>query len=98
MTIRLSKIAPWNSGLRNGYRDRFAEVDGRYFKVSAESLDSLWAVEEVDADGETLWDTPDGKYDYKRHGEIDLKFFAWAMRLSEARELIERETTNQEGT
>ena len=97
MSIRLSKTAPWNPNLWNSYRDRYAEVDGRYFKVSADSLDSLWAVEEIDADGETLWDTPDGKYDHRRHGEIDLKFFRWAIRLSEARELIERETTNQEG-
>lgn len=93
MSIRLHKTAPWNSRLINSYRDRYTQVDGRYFKVSADSLDSMWGVEEISADGETLWDTLDGKYDYRRHGEIDLKFFRWAFRLSDARKLIEEETS-----
>jgi hypothetical protein len=93
MSIRLSQTAPWNPRLRNSYRDRYTEVGGRYFKVSADSLESLWTVEEVDFDGETLWDTPDGAYDYRRDGDADLKFLKHAFRLSDARELIEQEVT-----
>ena len=93
MSIRLHKTAPWNSNLINSYRDRYTEVDGRYFKVSADSLDSLWTVEEIDADGETLWDTIDGKYNFRRDGDPSLKFLSHVFRLSDARKLIQEETS-----
>ena len=93
MTVRLSQVAPWNPRLRNGYRDRFTEVAGRYFMVSADSLDSMWTVAEVDFDGEPLWDTPDGKFDYSRYPDANLTFLHFAARLSEAREQIEEETS-----
>ena len=35
-----------------------------------------------------IWDTPDGKFDYRRDGSPDFKFGRWAYRLSEAGELI----------
>jgi hypothetical protein len=84
-TVRLSQTAPWattqeinlNSRLRNTYRDRFAYVAGRRFKLSAEYLYSPWWIEEVDHDGEPLWNEEDG-----------FKFGRWAFRLSEAREII----------
>lgn len=57
--IRLSKVAPWNPALINGYRDRYATAGGRYFKVSAEYLYTPWFVSEIDADGNYI-DTPEG--------------------------------------
>jgi hypothetical protein len=53
-SIRLSQVAPWNSGLRNPYRTRWAQVGDRMFKVYADCLDGVWFVEEVDHDGEQL--------------------------------------------
>ena len=49
--ITLHQVAPWNRALRNTYRDRFAEVEGRYFKVSADGLQASWDVDEIDAEG-----------------------------------------------
>jgi hypothetical protein len=54
VTIRLSQTAPWNSELTNPYRTRYAEVDGRYFKVSAINLQADWDVEEITADDVTI--------------------------------------------
>ncbi len=48
--ITLSQVAPWNARLRNPYRTRFAEVDGRYFKVAADYLNAPWFVWEIDRD------------------------------------------------
>lgn len=52
--VKLSKTAPWNPRLTNSYRDRYAQVGDRYFKVSADTLESLWTIEEIDADGEVI--------------------------------------------
>ena len=49
-TITLHQTAPWNDRLTNPYRTRYATVDGRYFKVEADSLDAPWFVWEIDAD------------------------------------------------
>jgi hypothetical protein len=35
-----------------------------------------------------IWDTPDGKFDYRRDGSPDFKFGRWPYRPSEAGELI----------
>lgn len=53
----LSQTAPWNPALVNGYRTRYTEVGGRFFKVSAEFLYTPWYVEEITRDGEWM---PDG--------------------------------------
>jgi hypothetical protein len=81
MSVVLSKIAPWNPRLRNTYRERYAEAGGRYFKVSAEWLDSPWWVEEIDFDGEPV-----------REPSGDFRFLKLALRLSDARALIEDAT------
>jgi hypothetical protein len=49
--IRLSQRAPWNDRLGNPYRTRYAQVDGRRFKIEADRLDALWFVWEVQHDG-----------------------------------------------
>jgi hypothetical protein len=56
-TVVLSQTASWNPALTNGYRDRYATVGGRYFKVSAEFLYTPWFISEITADGEWI---PDG--------------------------------------
>lgn len=70
--ITLSQTASWNSTLTNPYRTRWATAAGRYFEVRADSLDGLWFVNEVTADGEWI---PEG-------------FGAVAFTLAEARSLI----------
>ena len=54
MTVRLSQTAPWNPRLGNPYRTRWAQVGDRYFKVSADGLNTVWDIEEVDAEGKLL--------------------------------------------
>lgn len=49
--IRLSRRAPWNDRLRNPYRTRYAQVDGRRFLIESDSLRSPWFVWEVQHDG-----------------------------------------------
>jgi len=75
--ITLCRTAPWNPALRNSYRDRFAEHAGRFWKVSADSLDSMWWVEEIDRDGQPFM-----------AGSEYVSPCGWALRLSEARDLI----------
>lgn len=75
MKIILSQTAPWNPRLRNGYRDRYTEAGGRYFKIHAEYLGGVWFIEEIDKDGESLW---------QNYSDL-------ALRLSEARQKIEAE-------
>jgi hypothetical protein len=53
--IKLSQTAPWNPRLINGYKDRYTEAGGRYFKVHAEYIGGIWYIEEIDKDGESLW-------------------------------------------
>lgn len=87
--IALSKTAPWNSALTNGYRDRFAQVGERRFKVYAESLEAGWYIEEVDHDGEPLvksFDTSRPRDEWFEFG-----FMASAMTLAEARRIIAEE-------
>lgn len=57
--MRLSKIAPWNSDLRNPYRTRYAEHGGRYFRVQADHLRATWDLEEIDRAGNAIA-KPDG--------------------------------------
>lgn len=61
MKITLTQTAKWNSRLTNPYRTRYAEAGGRYFRVSAQTLNSLWDIEEINADGT---DQLDGYFDY----------------------------------
>jgi hypothetical protein len=53
--VKLHKHAPWRTGwdpaLCRTYREWFTEVDGRYFRVSAEGLYTWWDLEEITADG-----------------------------------------------
>jgi hypothetical protein len=87
--IVLRKVAPWNSALRNTYRERYTEVGGRYFKVSADGLDTLWDVTEIDADGGLL---------FHKEG-TDLVLDSWsdfAFTLAEAREKIAAEVAAPE--
>lgn len=49
--IRLHFTAPWNPKLRNTYRQRFTQVDNRYFQVEAQWLHDPWTVNEIDRDG-----------------------------------------------
>ncbi|UVF61152.1 hypothetical protein SEA_AOKA_28 [Arthrobacter phage Aoka] len=74
-SVRLSMRAPWDQSLGNPYRTRWAEVNGRYFRVAAETLDTPWLVDEVTAAGEWLDMVPDGV----------------TFRLSDARMAIARE-------
>ncbi len=60
--IRLSQIAPWNRRLRNPYRTRYTQHDGRYFKVEADRLDAPWFVWEITADGEPINDSWDDAF------------------------------------
>lgn len=46
--VTLHQTAPWNDRLTNPYRTRYAQVDGRYFKVEADRLDAPWFVFEID--------------------------------------------------
>lgn len=77
--IVLRKTARWNPALRNRYRERYAEHGGRYWKVSADSLDSMWWVEEVGYDGEAFF-----------NGYEHVSPCGWAFNLSAARHLIAR--------
>lgn len=88
--IRLSQTAPWNSALRNGYRERFAQVGERKFMISASSLNSGWTVEEVDDKGGTLWDSPSGECYLSKHPLVmaEPMFMKWVGRLSDARRAI----------
>lgn len=52
--VVLHQRAPWNARLPHTYRQRYAEVDGRYFHVEADSLDAPWFVWEIDRDGGLL--------------------------------------------
>jgi len=52
--ITFSQVAKWNATLTNPYRTRYAGWDGRYFKVSAETINGVWDVEEIDANGNPL--------------------------------------------
>lgn len=90
-TIRLSQTASWNPELRNPYRTRYAEVAGRYFRIEATSLDAMWWVEEIDADGETLTIEVEGEPLFggrlpSRREQI--VWGKWAFRLSDARQAI----------
>lgn len=76
--VVLHQTAPWNPRLRNGYRERYAQVGGRYFKVSADGLRSWWWCEEIDADGQPLVRRPAYK----------LVWGDWARNLDEARGLV----------
>jgi hypothetical protein len=75
--IRLSQVAPWNRRLTNPYRTRYAQHDGRYFKVSADSLNDVWMVYEIDHDGDILKQDP------------ATSFVAIAFTLAQARLAIE---------
>lgn len=80
--IRLSQVAPWNPRLGNPYRTRWCEVDGRKFKIYAASLDALWEIDEVDADGDVIGDVVvvDGTPKLVNHGLITI-----ALTLAEAK-------------
>ena len=52
--IVLSQVAPWNPALRNPYRTRWTTAGGRFFKVEADGLYTLWSVSEVDEAGELI--------------------------------------------
>lgn len=77
--VKLTQTASWNPRLTNPYRTRYATAGGRYFKVWAETLASLYLVEEITADGEFI--------DYVGEGGNCVVF-----RLSDARKLIEEAT------
>jgi hypothetical protein len=48
--IHLSKTAPWNPRVRRTYREWFAQVDGRRFRIEADRLDAPWFIWEVEHD------------------------------------------------
>lgn len=56
--IHLHKVAPWNPKLRNSYRERFAQVGDRYFRVESGRMDAPWLVFEIDASGDLVDDRP----------------------------------------
>ncbi len=76
-TVRLHQVAPWNKRLTNPYRTRYAQHGGRYFKVSADSLNDVWMVYEIDHDDDIL------------KQDIDTSFVALAFTLAQARLAIE---------
>lgn len=105
MAIVFSQTAPWSDGknplLRNGYRTRFAQVGDRYFKISAEHLNDMWTVEEINADGTDYYRVTRDDLTYAQalqaslagdRGAIDWGFRDLVFRLSEAREAIAKET------
>lgn len=73
--VVLHHTAPWNARLVNDYRTRWAQHNGRMFKVASESLDGAWWVEIVDADG--------ARVDPMQPGTLRL-----ATTLADAREII----------
>jgi hypothetical protein len=103
--IVLSRTAPWatpdeiraNVRLRNGYRERFAYVNGRCFRIDAEYRDSTWYIEEVEPDGEPLIGRDEHgdrivvRDDDGRFQTFDFGFGRWASTLAEAREIIAAE-------
>lgn len=54
MSVTLHQIAPWNDRLRNPYRTRWAQVGDHRYKVSAEWLNGMWTVEQVNEDGDWM--------------------------------------------
>lgn len=87
--VTLSQTAPWDSRLGNPYRTRWALVDGRRFKVSADHLNDMWAVEEVDEEGVALiLRRPARGEDLTDPANYEFGFSALAFTLAEARRLI----------
>jgi hypothetical protein len=89
VTVVLSQIAPWNPRLGNPYRTRWAQVGDRRFKVSSDSLDGLWMVDEVDEDGEPLGYLDRTGSDWKW---VSGGLSTFAFTLREARSKIEEAT------
>ena len=83
--VTLTQVASRNTSPTNPYRTRYATSGGRFFKVSASSLDSAWYVEELNEDGTTvarpLIDNPD----YRNVDDWDFGFSSWVFTLAEAR-------------
>lgn len=93
MTITLSQTASWNRQLRNGYRTRYATAAGRFFKVSATSLHSMWDVDEINADGSMYVAPLVADPDPADAADWDFGINTAVFTLAEARALIEKETT-----
>lgn len=90
--VVLSQTAPWNSRLGNPYRTRWALVEGRRFKVSADHLNDMWTVEEVDEAGKGLTlRSPARGEDAADPANWEFGFRALAFTLAEARRLIVEE-------
>lgn len=94
--VVLSRTAPWvkatgyvSRRLQNTYRERFTEVAGRKFRVSASGLNSLWDIEEIAEDGELLvraWTRDENGLPVPVIGYVDHAFT-----LAEARRKIAEE-------
>lgn len=92
--VTLSQVAPWNARLGNPYRTRWAMVAGRRFKVSADHLNDMWTVEEVDENGEGLvLRRPAKGEDITDPANYDFGFTALVFTLAEARAAIAAEAT-----
>lgn len=99
--VVLSQTAPWvkatgyvSHRLQNTYRERFTEVAGRKFRVSASGLNSLWDIEEKD--GELLvraWRRDENGLPVPVIGYVDHAFT-----LAEARRKIAEEVARGGGT
>lgn len=84
-SVTLHKTAPWNPRLRNGYRDRYATANGRFYKVYAEWLNAPWWVTQIDADGvEIVSDT------------YEVVFLLQASTLADARAIIAADAAREE--
>lgn len=90
--VVLRQTASWNASLTNGYRTRWTEAGGRFFRISAAHLDALWDVEEVTEDGRPIAVLADGVKPWEATpADYDFGFTAYAFTLAEARELIAAE-------
>lgn len=88
--IKLSQTATWNSSLTNPYRTRYATAGGRYFKVSAQHLNDMWAVEEINEDGSMYAVVlhPEVPVWERTAEDIDFGLFEHVFTLAQAREAI----------
>lgn len=104
-TVTFSQTAPWSDGtnrlLRNGYRSRFTQVGQRYFKVSAQHLNDMWYVEQINADGTDYSEHREGLTHSQAvsafldgdTGALSFGLNEYVFRLSEAREAIQAYAT-----
>lgn len=94
MKVQLSQKAPWNFRLGNPYRTRWTEVNGRFFKVSADHLNAIWEIEEVDYNGNALvLRRPQKGEDLTDPKNYEFGWSDYALTLAQAREKIAEEAS-----